>query len=112
MAIQPIDLQALFAQLGNVGKTQAGIRDGQQMQAALQQAQAQKKLEEEVRSVNEAQEMSKDAGIIKEQQRGNNSQSNQGEAGEKQPKKEAQGDDENPAVIRNPALGRNLDISG
>jgi len=112
MAIQPIDLQALFSQLGNVGKTQAAIREGQQMQASLQQAQAQKKLEEEVRSVNEAQEMSKDAGTIKEQT-GSSSQANQGGAGKKQQKEAPPPDDEkNSALIRNPALGRNIDISG
>jgi len=111
MAIQPIDLQALFAQLGNVGKTQAAIREGQQMQASLQQAQAQKKLEEEVRAVNEAQEMSKDAGTIKDQ-KGSGSQANQDGARGKPRKKDPPPDDENPALIRNPALGRNIDISG
>jgi len=111
MAIQPIDLQALFAQLGNVGKAQAAIREGQQMQASLQHAQAQKKLEEDARSVNEAQEMSKDAGTIKEQ-KGGGSQAGQGKAKEKNQSEEAPQEDENPALIRNPALGRNIDISG
>ena len=110
MAIQPIDLQALFAQLGNVGKTQAAIRDGQQVQAALQQAQAQQKLEENVRSVNEAQEMGKDSATIKDHK---GSQGNQGGSGGKQPqKKEVQAEEEHHEMIRNPALGRNIDISG
>ena len=110
MAIQPIDLQALFSQLGNVGKTQAAIRDGQQMQAALQQAQAQQKLEENVRSVNEAQEMGKDAGTIKDQK---GSGANQGGAHKGKPQKEeTPPKDEKSEIIRNPALGRNIDISG
>jgi len=109
MAIQPIDLQALFAQLGTVGKAQAAIKDGQQMQATLQQAQAQQKLEENVRSVNEAQEMGKDAGTIKDQKgSGARQDGNRG----KQQKEEVPPEDENSGVIRNPALGRNIDISG
>jgi len=113
MAIQPIDLQALFAQLGNVGKAQAAIKDGQQMQAALQQAQAQQKIEENVRSVNEAQEMGKDAGTIKPRdQKGGAPQGGRGGAGGKQQKEEAPPGDGKPGLIRNPALGRNIDISG
>ena len=111
MAIQPIDLQALFAQLGNVGKAQAAIKDGQQMQATLQQAQAQQKLEENVRSVNEAQEMGKDAGTIKDQ-KGSGSQTGQGGARGKQQNQASLPEDEKTSLIRNPALGRNIDISG
>ena len=110
MAIQPIDLQALFSQLANVGKTQAGMREAQQMQASLQQADAQKKLEESVRLVNEAEEMSKESGTIKEQHGGQTGQG--GSRGKKQKNEAAPPEGENPALIRNPALGRNLDISG
>jgi len=111
MAIQPIDLQALFAQLGTVGKTQAGMREAQQMQAALQQADAQKKLEESVRSVNEAQEMSKESGTIKEQEGGKTGQG--GTRGSQHNKEDVPPPEEkNSARISNPALGRNLDISG
>jgi len=111
MAIQPIDLQALFAQQANVGKIQAGMKEAQKIQEAHQQAQAQKKLEEDARSVGETQEMAKDAGTIKEH-RGGGAQGNQGGAKGKQNTEEAQGEDEKPALIRNPALGRNIDISG
>ena len=111
MAIQPIDLQALFSQLGNVGKTQAAIRDGQQMQAALQQAQAQQKLEENVRSVNEAQEMGKNAVTIKDNKGGDSQAKHSGTKGKHQ-NEETPAEDEKSVLIRNPALGRNIDISG
>ena len=111
MAIQPIDLQALFAQASTVGKTQAAIREGQQMQSALQQAQAQQKQEENVRSVNEANEMGKEVGISAEQK--NDSQANQGGAkGKQQKPDEAEEESEKRKSFVNPALGRNLDISG
>ncbi|MCL2601624.1 MAG: hypothetical protein FWD91_02290 [Treponema sp.] len=110
MAIQPIDLQALFAQSGNVGKTQAAIRDGQQMQSTLQQAEAQKKLEANVRTVNEAQEMGKDTSTIKDQG-GGGGQAYQGGYKKKQQPEDAP-EKEAPALIRDSALGRNIDLSG
>ena len=112
MGIQPIDLQTLFTQMDKVGKTQALLREGQQMHESLQQIQSQKKLEENVRSVNEAQDMGEEAGKVKDDKR-RASQENHGGAKEKQPP-----DEEVPAgekkrdIIRDPALGRNLDISG
>ena len=110
MAIQPIDLQALFSQLEKVGKNQAAMREGQQIQESLHQAQIQRKLEENVQSVNEAQEMGKEAGIIKEQKSG--SHANQGGTKGKQEEEETPVEDKKPDLIRDPALGRNIDISG
>ena len=110
MAIQPIDLQALFTQLDKVGKTQAVLREGQQIQEALQQAQIQRKLEENVQSVNEAREMGEEAETIKDQN-GHGAHANQGGAKGKQ-EEGASTENEKPEMIRDPALGRNIDISG
>jgi len=110
MAIQPIDLQALFTQVDKVGKNQAMLRDGQQIQDALQQMQTQRKLEENVRSVNEAQKMGEEAEKIKDQN-GGGSNANKGGAKGK-PEDEAPPEEEKPDLIRDPALGRNIDISG
>ena len=111
MAIQPIDLQTLFVQLDKVGKNQAMLREGQQIQEALQQAQTQRKLEENVRSVNEAQDMGEEAETIKDQ-KGSGSQANPGGTKGRQQEEEAAEEHEKPDVIRDPALGRNIDISG
>jgi hypothetical protein len=112
MAIQPIDLQALFSQLDKVGKNQAVLREGQQIQAAIQQAQVQKKIEENVQSVNEAQEMGKEAETIKDG-KGRGANANQaGARGKKDSDEDAPGDDEKPDLIKDPALGRLIDISG
>ena len=109
MAIQPIDLQALFTQLDKVGKNQAALREGQQIQEAIQQAQSQKKLEENVQSVNEAQEMGEEAGKIKDENgRGARQGGGKGRNGEE----EELPAEEKPELIRDPALGRNIDISG
>lgn len=112
MAIQPIDLQTLFTQMDKVGKNQAVQREGLQIQEAIQQQQSQKKIEENVQSVNQSQEMGNEAEKIKDDgRRGANAN-----AGGK--KEKAGEEDESteegvkPELIRDPALGRNIDISG
>ena len=112
MAIQPIDLQALFSQIDKVGKTQAMQREGQQIQEALHQVQTQRKLEENVQSVNEARDMGEEAEKIKDEGR-KGANANQGRSSGKQEEEgEAAAEDVKRDTIRDPALGRNLDISG
>jgi hypothetical protein len=113
MAIQPIDLQTIFTQLDKVGKTQAFMRDGQQIQESLNQAQAQRKLEENIQSVNETQNMGEEAGKIKDENR-RGANANQGGAWEKTEDltEEEEEEKKKQDLIRDPALGRNLDISG
>ena len=110
MAIQPIDLQAIFSQIDKVGKNQAVQREGQQIQEALQQAQTQKKMEENVHSVNQTHEMGKEAATIKDENRHGNHE-NHGGTGKKNSEDENEEETKN-ALIRDPALGRNIDISG
>ena len=109
--MQPIDLQTVFSQVDKIGKNQAMQREGQQIQDSLQQIQTQKKLEENVQSVNEAQEMGKEADTIKEQ-KGGGTHANKGGTKDKQQEEEASAEEEKPELIRDPALGRNIDISG
>ena len=111
MAIHPIDLQALFTQLDKVGKNQAALREGQHIQEALQQVQTQRKLEENIQSVNEAQNMGEEAETIKDQ-KGRGAYAGQGGAKGKQKEEETPEEDEKRELIRDPALGRNIDISG
>jgi hypothetical protein len=113
MAIQPIDLQALFTQLDKVGKNQAVLREGQQIQESLQQIQSQRKLEENVQSVNEAREMGEEAEKIKDDKgrKSHARQDHQGGAGGKE-EDVPSGEEKKRERIRDPALGRNIDISG
>jgi len=115
MAIQPIDLQALFTQLDKVGKSQAVQREGQQIQAAIQQVQNQRKMEESVQSVNETQEMGEEAEKIRDDT-GRGAHANQGRGNSGSPDEtsaeEDSAADEKHEFIRDPALGRNIDISG
>ena len=111
MAIQPIDLQTIFTQLDKVGKTQSFFKEGQQIQASINQAQAQKKLEDNVQSVNEAQNMGDEAGKIKDENR-RGANANQGGTREKPEDATDEEKQEKADLIRDPALGRNIDISG
>jgi hypothetical protein len=115
MAIQPIDLQTLFTQVEKVGKSQASQKEGLAVQQALQGIQIQKKTEERIQSVNETQDTGEGVEKVNdrdprknkedEEEREKNGQAGAGET------EEGEGED-NCAVIRDPALGRNIDISG
>jgi hypothetical protein len=113
MAIQPIDLQTMFTQLEKVGKAQASQKEGLAAQQVLQNVQMQRKTEEHIQSVNEAQDTGEGADKVND--RGNR-KNGAGEGEENREEDSAEGEDggggENRAVIRDPALGRNIDISG
>ena len=112
MAIQPIDLQALFTQLDKVGKNQAVIREGQQIQDSLQQIQSQRKLEENVQAVNEAQDSGEGAAKIKDEKNRGAHENQSGAKERRQEDEESPAESETRDLIRDPALGRNVDISG
>ena len=114
MAIQPIDLQTLFTQMDKVGKTQIAQREGLAVQQTIQGIEIQRKTEEHIQSVNEAQDMGEGTQKIKDR----------GAAGQEEPgqkkNKDKNGSSENEEpdmrdngtdVFRDPVLGRNIDIS-
>ncbi|MDR0312869.1 MAG: hypothetical protein LBI14_04670 [Treponema sp.] len=109
--MQPIDLQTLFTQIDKVGRNQTQQKEGLQIQAALQQVQSQKKAEENVRAVNETQNMADDASKIKDEE---SRQHNFYHGKENEEALPSDDEEERPkdALIRDPALGRNIDISG
>ena len=110
--MQPLDLQALFSQVDKVGRTQAFIREGQQMQDALHQADTQRKLEQNIHSVNQAQNMGEEAGVIKDENRQGGARAQYMDGENYKDDDEDETERENPDLIKDPALGRNIDISG
>jgi tRNA U54 and U55 pseudouridine synthase Pus10 len=111
MAIQPIDLQTLFTQIDKVGKEQINQKEGVHLQAALQGVQIQRKTDERDHSVNETRDAGEGAERIKDQnarrQGGEHPSGRQPD--EKDPDESGDGDS---PFIRDPALGKNIDISG
>jgi hypothetical protein len=112
MAIQPIDLQALFSQLDKVGKLQANQKEGVQLQQAIQGAQAQQKTEERIQSVNESQDVSQGPERVKDR----SARKGRDDAARKEAEEgDVPGDAAGgayPSVIHDPALGNYVDLSG
>jgi hypothetical protein len=110
MAIQPIDLQTLFTQVDKVGKEQSNQKEGLQIQQSLQGAQEQRKTEERIRSVNESQDTGEGTERIKDRS-GRQSQGQEGSGKGRQDKPDPVEEPEL-AIIRDPSLGKNIDLSG
>ena len=106
MAIAPIDLQTLFTQVDKVGKAQALEREGQALQQALQNVQLQKKSEEHVNQVNEAQNTGEGAEKINDHDREHAQQQNSSKKNKKDEEEKEQA-----SVLSDPALGKKIDIS-
>jgi hypothetical protein len=106
MAIAPIDLQTLFTQLDKAGKTHLSHREGQPLQNVIQTIQSQKKTEELINQVNEAQNTGEGTEKVKERGQGQHE-------GKKRKKRrqEEQEDEKKVSVLSDPSLGKNIDIS-
>ena len=105
MGIAPIDLQTLFTQVDKVGKAQAAQKEGQALHQAILGVQIQKKTEENIQQVNEAQNTGdgmEKVGDQKQRQGGGNHEKN---------KREAQEEENQTSVLRDPTLGNTIDIS-
>jgi hypothetical protein len=109
MAIQPIDLQTLFTQLDKVGKAQASQKEGVLLQQAIQSVEIQRRTDENIRSVNEAQ----DTGRGTEEINDRNAHRRQAGEGEGRPHG-GEGEEEQGgvSVFRDPALGKYVDFTG
>jgi len=108
MAISPIDLQTLFTQVDKVGKQETAQREGLAIQQALQQAQSQRQTEEKIRSVNEAPDQGEGAEVVRDLAGGRNDY--EGEGGKREGEEE-QAEKKDDGIIRDPALGKNIDVS-
>jgi hypothetical protein len=111
MAIAPIDLQTLFAQIDKVGKNQAASKEGQTLHQAIQGAHIQKKTEEQILQVNEAQNTGEGAEKVNEHGHGQQ----EGKQGERKSKREEEEEEEfaqaQAAFFHDPTLGNKIDIS-
>jgi hypothetical protein len=108
MAIAPIDLQTLFTQLDKVAKTQSAQRESQVIQQAMQGVQLQRKTEEHIEQVNEAQNMGEGIEKVNDKK-----QNDKDKAEEKRKNRERAGkeDEDNSSVLRDLNLGKKIDIS-
>jgi ribonucleotide reductase alpha subunit len=105
MGIAPIDLQTLFTQVDKVGKAQAAQKEGQALHQAILGVQLQKKIEENIQQVNEAQNTGDGAEKVGDQKHGH-----EGGKQEKH-KRDAQEEENQASVLRDQYLGNTIDIS-
>jgi hypothetical protein len=113
MAIQPIDLQILFTQMEKVGKEQSGLKEGAQLQQSILGATEQKKLDEKVKSISEAPDTGEGMEKITDKQSRRERKKNRDFAG----REGVDSTGEKPVgdqteVVKDPALGKNVDLSG
>jgi len=110
MAIQPIDLQTLFTQLDKVAKTQSNQREGAALHQAIQGAELQRRTEDQIKAVNDVQNMGED-GAEKVKDRGAQAHDGSDKGKKQEGEKSQQQEEAKAAVIHDPSLGRNIDIS-
>jgi len=109
MAITPIDLQTMFSQVDKVGKTQAAQKEGQALHQAMQGVNVQRKMEEQIKQVNEAQNSGDGAEKVKDR---NHDQDKQNPGRKNDKNNSSQEEEEQPlSVLRDPSLGNKIDIS-
>jgi hypothetical protein len=108
MALLPIDLQSLFTQGSQVGKEQAVQKDAPPIAQSLQGSQMAQRAENRDNAVNETQEQ--EEGLEK-----TGDKTRRGADRQRRPKKGRQPPAASPPAsdfVRDPALGRNVDITG
>jgi hypothetical protein len=107
VALLPIDLQTLFTQSNQVGKEQAAQKDAAPTAQSLQGAQLVQKTEQRDNDVNETHDQEEGPEQVKDRaRRGADRKRKQGAQ-----KRTQAGQPPARDVVRDPALGRNVDIS-
>ena len=109
MSIQPIDLQVLFSRLEQMGKEQAAQKEVSAQNQMIQGSELVKKTEQQNHSVNEARETEQD-GVqrLKDENK---------KKSPRQPRREAKKKEESEIVpktevVKDPNLGKNIDLQG
>jgi hypothetical protein len=111
VAIQPIDLQTLFTQIDKVGKEQSVHREGVQLQASLQAARLERLEVERDHSVNETRDAGQGGAEHTRERQGRRQGGKESFANDK-PEVDAAEENEDPHIIRDPCLGKHIDVSG
>jgi hypothetical protein len=107
VALLPIDLQTLFTQSNQVGKEQAVQKDAAPQAQSLQGAQLVQKTEQRDNDVNETHDQEEGPEQIKDRARRGADRKRRRTAEKRKPAAPAPAKD----VVRDPALGRNVDIT-
>ncbi|MGA2380331.1 MAG: hypothetical protein ABSG85_13605 [Spirochaetia bacterium] len=107
MALLPIDLQTIFTQSHQAGKDQAVQKDAPPAAQSLQGAQLVQKTEIRDTSVNETHDQEEGPEQVKDRARRSGERRKRQKKGAQPPAAQSHAAD----VVRDPALGRNVDIT-
>jgi hypothetical protein len=110
MPLKPIDLQTLFMQMSQVNKDRVAEKEGAIIQQSVQGAVTTKKAEEKAQSVQQTKETG-EGGMEAVKEKKSHAK---GEGEEREGREEAPPEGGKPEVeiIKDPALGSHIDISG
>ena len=110
MGIAPLDLQTLFSQVDKVGKAQAAQKDGQVLHQVMQGVQIQKKADEQMLQVNQAQNQGDGADKVKDRGPNHGHGGEQG-SGKNKNRNENPEEEKKHSYFNDPNLGKKIDIS-
>jgi len=105
MSVQPIDLQVLFSRLSQIGRDQAAHRDAQIQAQAVAGSEIAERSEETDHRVSQLSDAENGPETVNDE-----SDSNQREQGRGRREKEPGSAED--AILQDPDLGRNVDLSG
>ncbi len=108
MAIQPIDLQTMYASLEKVSKMTSQKQQSVQLQSAIQQEELTKQIQEKAAAVEEAKMDEDELSHVKERKHHNS----EGQDAEPHEEKQEEQNEEKLQIITDPSLGQHIDISG
>ncbi len=115
MAIQPIDLQTLYSQMDKVSKNVAYQERGVHLNRDVNQADQQKKIDEQRKAIEKAQKDQTESDKVRERSENRQHDSNTADDRKKQDE-QAEQVPEQPEVqynwITDSAIGNHIDISG
>jgi hypothetical protein len=115
MALQPVDMQALFNQFDALGKEQNAVQQGLTVQEGLQDQKQQMKVAEENRRVRQTQADEQQQQEVKDATQGGgankNKENHRPEAGDADEELSPDKDDEKGGQAWETYLGRHVDIS-
>ncbi len=111
MPVQPIDLQTLFAHLNQVGKQQSALKEGAVLQQSVKGNEMVKETQHKDKSVNTTKNADSENEKIKDSESGGGGAGMKGEEEEEKGKEEP-AQKKKKQYFSDPALGKNIDISG
>lgn len=108
MAVNPIDLQAIFSQMNQVGKQESAAKDSEIIRQDQANLVVDKESIKNSEYIPESKDISEGAGKIKDNEKENNPKKRKKKNDEKKISK----NDKNDENLKDPELGQKIDIIG